>query len=381
MDFSLGAPPVILQRTLYNQRHTRPEMARNFHQRNRKRPPQERKPQERPRPVAEDPAAYAVARLLTPRARFPPEMEVHQPPLGKGSNNKVYRVTIGGQDLALRVPRRKSDTQQRGSAVWEFRHTLKASQLGVGALVYDAWCAKHAHEGWPSGLYVLTELLDHDLDAVLCDDPALRARAAPHGAAIGAAFARCLHTLSKERILMYDLKPGNIMLRLPPDKDAPEKERRGGGGGGGSGGVDVRIIDFGRDFTEWEGAEHEPDARTPVITMLRKLIAHEGYDEATREAVLTHVLFAAMLVQAAATTTHRIFIERDDHRMGGDERRACNVLAPLAARLLDSMQGRHLALLRRVLRSDEVRGVLRHYLGRRNAGTRRTLRFARGIET
>ena len=37
-------------------------------------------------------------------------------------------------------------------------------------------------------------------------------------------------------------------------------------------------------------------------------------------------------------------------------------------------------VVREVLRVDEVRGVLHHYHGRRYAGTRRTLRLARGVE-
>ena len=37
-------------------------------------------------------------------------------------------------------------------------------------------------------------------------------------------------------------------------------------------------------------------------------------------------------------------------------------------------------IVREVLRTDEVRGVLRHYHGRRDSGTRRTLGWARGVE-
>ena len=56
------------------------------------------------------------------------------------------------------------------------------------------------------------------------------------------------------------------------------------------------------------------------------------------------------------------------------------MFAPVAGDLIRSMQGRNVALLREVLRTDEVRGVLRHYHGRRDAGTKRTLRFAEGVE-
>ena len=148
-------------------------------------------------------------------------------------------------------------------------------------------------------------------------------------------------------------------------------------------GVRVRIVDFGRDFCEWAGCEQDPDSRTPTVDMLRKRVrAREGAD-ASREhvdAIVKHVLFAAMLIEFAATTTRCLRDDRDVHRLSAAERREANFVADLATELMQSMQGRNLALVRHVLRVDEVRGVLRHYHGRRNAGTRRTFRFARGQE-
>ena len=119
------------------------------------------------KPIATTPGDYSKSRLLVPRVRIPKGLELKEE-LGKGSNNKVFRSTLNGTDYAFRVPRRKSDTQQRGSAVWEFRHTLKASQLGVGPLVYDWRAARGTRRrsslrtracACASGLYVLTELL------------------------------------------------------------------------------------------------------------------------------------------------------------------------------------------------------------------------------
>ena len=308
-----------------------------------------------------------------PRPTFPEGLDVGER-LGKGSNNRVYAATWrGGHPCALRAPRRLSDTQQRRSAEWEFRHALRASQLGAGPTVYAAWCARHAADDeWTSGLYLVTERLDADLDTALNDDPALRARVQPHAEALGAALVRCLRALSDDLLYVYDLKPSNVMLRLP----------RGGGGA-----VDAKVIDFGCDFCEWAGgaaggeaAAH--DRRHPVIDMLRRRVrAREPSASADEvDGVVRHVLFACMLVQLAATTTRRLSDDREDHRLGRAERRRANFLAPLATQLLESMQRRNLSLVRAVLRVDEVRGVLRHYHGRRNAGTRRTLRLARGDE-
>jgi hypothetical protein len=315
-------------------------------------------------PMVDDPATYSRSRLMVSRPRVPEDMEVCEE-LGRGSNNRVLRVRLGDDSYALRVPRRGSDTQQRASSVWEFRHTLKASQLGVGPRVYDAWHAKHARDArWPSGLYVLSELFEHDLDAVF-HDADRRVIAMDHRAALGDAVVGCLSRLAHELVFVYDLKPSNVMVRFD-----------------GHGGVDVRVIDFGRDFCEWAGCETDPESRTPIVTMVRKTIAErELVDDAASEAALVrHILFAAMLVQFAATTTVQLFRDRRSHRVEASGRATLNVIAERARALLDSMRACDVSVLRSVLRSDEVRGVLRHYHGRRNSGTRRTLRYARGVE-
>ena len=163
------------------------------------------------KPMADDPGRYARERLMVARAKLPTQLRLHEE-LGKGANNKVFRATLFGQDCVLRAPRRGSDTQQRGSAMWEFRHTLKASQLGVGPALYQAWCARHAHEEWPSGLYLVTERMPHDLETVLSEDAALRPLAVARRDDIGAAAAACLHKLAEARIFVFDLKPGNIVV-------------------------------------------------------------------------------------------------------------------------------------------------------------------------
>ncbi|MEC8578871.1 MAG: hypothetical protein VXY41_05640, partial [Pseudomonadota bacterium] len=53
-------------------------------------------------------------------------------------------------------------------------------------------------------------------------------------------------------------------------------------------GVDVRLIDFGCDFCEWAGCEHDPESRTPIVTMLRKRLA----ETPDREAVIAYMIDA-----------------------------------------------------------------------------------------
>lgn len=283
--------------------------------------------------------------------------------LGKGSNNKVFRISRGDGTYVLRVPRRRSDTQQRGSAFWECRYTLRAAELGVGPLVYETWFSRHARDEWPSGLYMIMESFPHDLETVLVDEPSLRVKLLQHKSDVSEQIASALSKLANDLLFVYDLKPNNVVLSL----GEPTK---------------VRIIDFGKDFCEWGGLTTEPDSNTPVISMLRRRVVRREptWDASQVDALVSHILFAAMLMELAATTTRRLYDDRRDHRMSADERRDSNPFAPLALQLLESMQTQNIALLREVLRMDDVKSVFRHYHGRRNAGSRRTLAYAIGKE-
>ena len=78
--------------------------------------------------------SVTLADVSVPRTVLPDDVSVGDE-LGKGTNNKVLRCMWKGERCVLRVPRRRSDTQQRGSAAWELRHTLRASELAVGPRV------------------------------------------------------------------------------------------------------------------------------------------------------------------------------------------------------------------------------------------------------
>ena len=120
-------------------------------------------------------------------------------------------------------------------------------------------------------------------------------------------------------------------------------------------------------------------ARTPVMDGLRALIQQRG-DEEDVDALAQHIIFAAMLVQLSAITTRNMVSDRKLTHFTADERSAYNPFAANVRTLLASMRGQNLDLLKWVLRDDEVRGVLAHYMGRRNSGTRRVLAMAQGVE-
>lgn len=305
-------------------------------------------------------SAFPLSYLMSRHARFPEGMKIERSVLGKGSNNKALEATYNGASVVLRAPRRRSDTQQRTSALWEFRQTLKAAQLGVSPKLIDACYARHAQGPWTSGLYLVMERFDTDLDEAIRSQASLRSQLLAEDGLlmqrVSEQIVSGLAKLASVNFLVFDLKPSNVVLRV---KD---------------GGAEARIVDFGKDFCEWHTKEDDPDARTPVITGLQCAIARTTSHNTG--ALLKHILFSVMLVQLASVNTFQLHEDRHRHRLSASERRVLNKFAVFARTLIDSMRASHVGLLRRTLRTDEVRGVLQHYLGRRNAGTRRVLRYA-----
>ena len=311
-----------------------------------------------------DPSTVTLDDIACRKTTLPEGLELGER-LGQGTNNTVYRAYRGDERLVLRAPRRKSDTQQRGSAAWELRHALRAAQLGVGPIVHAAWYARHATSEWPSGLYMVLERFDDDLETLLCEDREARERLDVAQLATG--IQTCLATLARDRLFVFDLKLSNIVATTEED-----------------GTVRVRLIDFGRDFCEWSGCPSDPTSSTPHIDMLTRRI-EAGRDllitpPCTTEALVSHVLFATMMVVFSCTTTRCLHETRRQHRMDAETRAAHHPAAAATRALLDGMQGNHVELVRELLRMDEVRGVLRHYHGRRSSGTGVTLKLARGEE-
>jgi len=274
--------------------------------------------------------------------------------LGKGANNVVFSGAFGPVTVAVRLPLRKSDTQRKGAAKQEALATLRAAQLGVGPIIYDAFFHRHRGDRLRSGLYLITEAYTLDFQRVLNGGPDMEGwlPAAAHAA------VQALETLANDGMLLYDLKPSNIVIR-PPAR----------------GPIAVRIVDYGSEFCEWQHGL----GPTPVLQHARQLIAATPHrrDQVESADVLKHMLFTLMLTQFSATTTRHIY---DDARKRATRavRPKQHCIALLCESHLASLQGRHVTLLRYLLRHESVRDVLRHYLSRAHSGTRRVMRLARG---
>lgn len=312
-----------------------------------------------------DPFVYSDTELFRSTTEWPEDLVFDDKDvLGKGANNRIVKAKWKNRDCVLRIPRRGSDTQTKGNAMWEFCHTLRAGQLGASPAVYHAWHARHATDEYPSGLYLICEVMQSTMEDWMTSRRCRDAAALGDDGGLADSVVECLTVLANAGIFVYDLKPANVLVNV----DA-------------SGRVRAKIIDFGRDFCEWSGPhDARPDAHTPVIDMLRKTVKNRSNEEEKEDVLVKHVLFGAMLVQLSCCTTKFLHMDRREHRMSQEERASVNPLAKTCDAFLNSMRGSHIQLLRRVLRADSVRSVLAHYNGRRRAGTRRTLRYARGGE-
>lgn len=303
---------------------------------------------------------FDLSEITVKRTKLPEDLEIYEE-LGKGSNNKVFAASYKGEQVVFRAPRRRSDTQQHGSAHWEYQHMSMASEWNVGPRIHTAWYARHATREWASGLYVVMERLDHDMETALCEDREVIPKMLRCKSAVESEVVRCLETLARKHLFVYDLKPSNMVVRFHKEGD----------------GVDVRVIDFGRDFCECNVAH--PTQSSPNIDMLRRRITEEGTETHVDERI-SHILFSVMMIILSATTTRCMYEDRGHHRLSETERADAHPLRAKVHDLLQSLCGRDITLVRELMRMDEVRGVLRHYHGRRNSGTGRTMRFASGIE-
>lgn len=298
------------------------------------------------------PTTHPPCETLTVDSVFPNGVHLERL-LGKGSNNKVFRIQHDGRRLCLRIPRRRSDTQQMESAVWESWYANRAHELGIGPAIHRCWRVRHATDEWNSGLYMLMEHFAYDLEDLMYKE---RDLFATHREEIGRQLVSILETMANDKLLHYDLKATNVVVKFENNVPA------------------VRLIDFGNDFCEHGSPEARafPASHAPTIDYLERLVAQ--HDD--RDAYAKHVLFVLMMVQLSATMHEHLRSDRHKHRMGAAQREEMNVLAPHCEALLKGVRGDTLNIVGHLMRTDEIKGVLKHYMGRRNAGTKRTFRAA-----
>ena len=279
--------------------------------------------------------------------------------IGSGSNNRVYRaINEEGDMVAIRIPRRKSDTEKANFALREFKHTLIASRLGVAPVLYDAWYNRHAKKNQKAGLYFIQEHYPCDMLTAFSEyyETIIEKKEM-----IADKIGKTIKTLADSELLCYDLKPGNIVVNFESD-------------------IDLKFIDFGNEFCEYSHKVDDAE-KNPVTNLAKKLSkSFAGKHKLSLQEVQKHLLYCLMIIILSSITTYTICESKTKLRMNKIEREKINVTKTLANNILDNTRGDFIKLLKELMRQDDIKEIFRHYLGRRNAGTRRVFRLARGIE-
>lgn len=304
-------------------------------------------------------AAYQRTTLIAPRpgTGLPNGYGLKQIRLlGKGSNNAAFLYrTKTDQLVVVRQPRRKSDTQKLGNATWEFRNTAIAVQIGVTPLLYDAWYNRHKTNEQMSGLHMICEYFPKDLHAIIVESPE---RVAPLRDAMRDQITTHLRKMADSSLFCYDLKPSNMVF-----KDAP---------------LEVRFIDFGRDFCEWRqfSSTNEFLERAPVLSYMQTLAEENGDAKYKPERLYKDLIYATMLILLSANFAFTLDQSNTATRQGFADNLVLNFMADAVKELRQSTRPKHVAIIQNILRQRDIRDTLRHYIGRRNSGTKRCFTYA-----
>ena len=276
--------------------------------------------------------------------------------LGKGGNNAVYLYkTRDGQQVVLRQPRRKSDTQRLGNATWEFRNTAIAVQIGVAPVLYDAWYNRHSTTEQRGGLHFICEYFPHDLHNLLIETPE---KVLELKTQLRETVTAQLRTLAENNLFCYDLKPSNIVYREKP--------------------LSIRLIDFGRDFSEWRpfSNDNEHLERAPVLSFVQTLVLQNTSSTSEAKRLYTELMYHIMLLILSSNIAFTLDSSRTASRQAFAENSSLNFMASILKDLRHETKGSHIILLKKILRQRDIRDTLRHYMGRRNCGTKRTFAYA-----
>jgi hypothetical protein len=276
--------------------------------------------------------------------------------IGKGSNNAVYLYRTKHEQLVVvRQPRRKSDTQRVGNATWEFRNTAIAVQLKAAPTLYDAWYNRHSTPDQRGGLHMICEYYPKDVHAVIMDTPA---SVYPIEHDMRALVVKHLRKMAENHLFCYDLKPSNMVFRDDP--------------------FDVRFIDFGRDFCEWRPYSNENEylERAPVLSFMQTLADKHADDRISAPKLYIDLIFTVMLIVLSSNIAYTIDQSRTASRRSFADNRTLNFMGKAARELRVQMQGKHIKLIKEIMRQRDIRDTLRHYMGRRNCGTKRCFHYA-----
>ena len=321
-----------------------------------------------------DPTRYATAKLVMERTGNGwPKNLFRGDILARGSNSKVFRgfvldppvgakrgwegatpdqrkeararVKLDG-DLIVRTPRHDSDTIHASHSKYEFACTLLAAYHGVGVDVYDAFFAPRTTKQQRKGLHMIQKWYPMDLAAAILEHEEEYAMAQKE---IGAQLMKHIATLASLGMFLYDLKSANVVLSMQP--------------------VDVRIIDYGKEFCERRGTDNKK-----TIDAIDKIVSAEGRSDAVTR---TAVMEATMLVILSAVITHELHAnKRELKTLTKAQRQELNPMYALVREKRLQTSPLVVRCVKQTLREEVVRDTVAHYTGSRNASTYRLFEMA-----
>ena len=191
------------------------------------------------------------------------------------------------------------------------------------------------------------------------EDEAAAERVRAARPAIEAAIVECIRRLADDLLFVYDLKPSNMVVREDPS-------------------LDIRFIDFGRDFCEWRpySDDNEFLERAPVLSYIQTLAEQNANGRYTAKQLYADLTFALMLLMLSSNIAFSIDESRTASRQSFADNTVLNFMGSAAKSLRANTRGLHVRLLKQILRQRDIRDTLRHYIGRRNCGTKRCFHYA-----
>ena len=277
--------------------------------------------------------------------------------LGKGSNNAVYLFrSKAGQEVVVRKPRRKSDTQRVGNATWEFRNTAIATQIGVAPTMYDAWYTRHTTSDQRGGLHIICDYYPKDMHSLLMDSPEVISDNAEE---ISAIVNGALRRMAEHSLFCYDLKPSNMVVREEPK-------------------LEIKLIDFGRDFCEWRpySDQNEHLDRAPILSFVQSLADDNATARYPAKDLYVDLIYITMLVLLSSNIAYTLDQSSTASRHSFAENALLNFMGATLKSLRAQIPKAHVVLVKEILRQRDIRDTLRHYMGRRNCGTKRCFYYA-----
>ena len=271
----------------------------------------------------------------------------------EGSNNCVCRCTLRPSvkaddidergEYALRTPLIDSDTRKLSFAREEARFSLMAAYADVGPRVYDIWYCETSSKQQNKGLHVVMDFLAMDFHEALFHETEW---VMEHKTAIVDRIEGCVMKLAQMGVFTYDIKSSNIVLDKEP--------------------LDLRFIDFSSTYTELRDGTSRDDG---VYSMLASKVRNNPKMIDTAIAVATMVILSANL-------TMEIFERRKSDNTLPAERERLQIMRERMRALRRSTPAYVVHLVKCILRDEDVKECVEHYMGRRNAGTRRVFEYA-----